>query len=339
VLKRMELTWITFPVIVITVSLLAYYAAYVVKGSELRVNKVDIVDIDQTSGATRGSTWLNLFSPQNRDYNVSVVPLPLDREVPASVEPALPAGTEVMMSWFGDPRQGFGGMGQGGRLGFTGGGYEYQPAGSASSLEGVRVQIWSTKCLTARWFGPSPAAVDATIRPVGPDSVEGTVSNKLDVPLNDALLAYSNQVYELGTIAPNATTRVDLSRNPRHLSGLLRDRLRNVRPTQPWNNQGFAINRPDLLLALMFSDTQSTSASGEEAMSNNPLHYLDLSGQLALGRPMLIARLDRPASRLVLGNSPSTPKLDQTTLLRVILPLTNESAETEAPAKPKEAAK
>ena len=39
----MELTWITFPTIVVTVSLLAYYAAYVVKGTDLRVNKIDVV--------------------------------------------------------------------------------------------------------------------------------------------------------------------------------------------------------------------------------------------------------------------------------------------------------
>ena len=34
VLKRMELTWITFPTIVVTVSLLAYYAAYAMKGTD-----------------------------------------------------------------------------------------------------------------------------------------------------------------------------------------------------------------------------------------------------------------------------------------------------------------
>ncbi len=47
----MELTWITFPTIVVTVSLLAYYAAYVVKGTDLRVNKMDVIDIDLESEA------------------------------------------------------------------------------------------------------------------------------------------------------------------------------------------------------------------------------------------------------------------------------------------------
>ena len=46
----MELTWITFPTIVVTVSLVAYYAAYMLKGNDLLVNKVDVVDIDQAAG-------------------------------------------------------------------------------------------------------------------------------------------------------------------------------------------------------------------------------------------------------------------------------------------------
>ena len=56
-------------------------------------------------------------------------------------------------------------------------------------------------------------------------------------------------------------------------------------------------------------------------MASNPLHDLDLTGQLALDRPMLVARIDRPAAQLVLGNAPAPPKIDQTTMLRVILPL------------------
>ena len=78
VVKRMELTWITFPAIVIVVSLLAYYAAYAVKGTDLRVIKMDVVDVDLEAKRARGTSWVNLFSPQNRDYAVSVVPIPPD---------------------------------------------------------------------------------------------------------------------------------------------------------------------------------------------------------------------------------------------------------------------
>ncbi|MBV8555739.1 MAG: hypothetical protein JO116_09245 [Planctomycetaceae bacterium] len=322
VLKRMELTWVTFPVIVVTVSLLASVAAYCIKGRDLRVNKVDVVDVDQPAGLARGSSFFDVFSPQNRDYDVGVVPLPLDRDVPAVEEAPVrpPAGTEVLLSWFGVPEPGFGGMG-GGQMGLGRGGYAYEPVGGAESLGGVRVPIWSTKCFHARWFGPGPALLDADLKPAGPDSLEGTVTSRLSVPLGDALLAYNDHVYTLGTVAPGVPVRVELTPN-RHLSGYLRDErtVGKYLGTQAGSGEGSHISRPDLMLRLMFYDG-GTTATSETPIASNTLNGLDLTGQLALDRPMLVGRIDRPASRLVLEHAPSTPKVDETTMLRVILPL------------------
>jgi hypothetical protein len=46
-----------------------------------------------------------------------------------------------------------------------------------------------------------------------------------------------------------------------------------------------------------------------------------LTGLLALKRPMLVARINRPGAQLRLDNVPSPPKIDQLTLVRIILPL------------------
>jgi hypothetical protein len=70
----------------------------------------------------------------------------------------------------------------------------------------------------------------------------------------------------------------------------------------------------------------ATTATAEVPVASNALHDLDLTGLLRLDRPMLVARIDRPSSRLVLDNAPSPPKVEQTTLLRVILPLKAEEA-------------
>ncbi|MDR3638127.1 MAG: hypothetical protein P4L84_30255 [Isosphaeraceae bacterium] len=321
VVKRMELTWVTFPLIVVTVSLLAYYAAYVVKGNELRVNKVDIVDVDQASGVLRGSSWLNVFSPQNRDYDVSVLPERLDVAAPAA-DPNVPArpaaGTDVVLSWFAAPEVGFGGMGGQGRMNFSSGGYAYAPVSSAEALEGVRIPIWSTKCFTARWFAPTANLIDADLKPVGVDRIEGTLTNGTGAALRDVILVHGNQVYSLATIAPGATVRINPTET-RFLSGRLNDisrRYASLNNYQP----NTTIDRADLAFDLMFHDSRSAT-SGEATLTSNPLHYVDLSGQLALGRPMLVARVERAASRLVLGNAPSPPKVDEVTMLRVILPL------------------
>src|SRR5262249_14843356 len=108
VVKRMELTWVTFPLIVLTVSLAAYLGAYAVEGKELRANKLDVLGVDRASGpgvagapaTMRGSSFLNLFSPQNYDYDVAVVPQAVARDPPPSQAGSdrPPAGTEVLLS-------------------------------------------------------------------------------------------------------------------------------------------------------------------------------------------------------------------------------------------------
>ncbi len=323
VLKRMELTWITFPTIVVTVSLLAYYAAYVVKGTDLRVNKIDVVDIDLESGRARGTSWVNLFSPQNRDYSVTVVPVPVDRESPAdpgAVAPA-PPGTEVLMSWFGAPEYGPRGMNSRNRgMGFGASGYSYGPAGKAEELEGVRIGIWSTKGFVARWTGPAPAGdsiLRVDLQPVGTDRLAGTITNGLPVALKDTIVAFGKQVYyNIGTIEPGATIQVDATLD-RALANYLQEKRPAFVPANYYTNQE-AINRADLVREMMFHDSDTSS---QEVVPSRTHHELDLTGQLAIGRPMLVAEVDRPGTQLALGNAPGRAKTQQTTILRVILPL------------------
>jgi hypothetical protein len=328
VVKRMELTWITFPAIVATVSLLAYVAAYRLKGDDLLVNKIDVVDVDQVSGLTRGRSWATLFSPQNRDYGIGFTPAPLDGEaaspfvvVPAGQEPPRPEpGTEVVTSWFSIPEVQFGGMGGANRrFSFGGGGYSYEPVNTAERLKDVRIPIWSTKTLTARWFGQSAPLIESDLRPFGADRLAGSVVNRLGYPLKDALLAFGGQVYTLGDVAPGQAINVQLADN-RSLNGLLKAN-RGEYLYEQGGRRDQTIDRGRLALAVMFHDSED-SRGGGQALGNVTLHDLDLTGQLDLQRPMLVARIDRPAARLALENSPNEPKVsDQTTMLRIILPL------------------
>jgi hypothetical protein len=327
VLKRMELTWITFPTIVLTVSLVAYYAAYVLKGNDLLVNKIDLVDIDQEAGVTRGNTWMSLFSPQNRDYNMHAIPTPLDSKEEATATTSsggdtarAPAGTEVVMSWFSVPEDQFAAMGSSSRrFSFSGSGYAYQPVGGVEFLENVRIPIWSTKCVAAQWFGRAAPLVDSDLEQKGTDRVEGTVTNRQSFALEDAALAYGKEVYILGDLKPGAAVRVELASH-RNLSGHLRDKSAKYISQQQWNRDDFQIDRSALMQAVMFHDSETTTAN-EHNLGNGPLHRIDLAGQLALHRPMLVARIHRAGARLVLDKAPSPPKIDQLTLVRLILPL------------------
>ncbi|MGL4550628.1 MAG: hypothetical protein ACRC33_05535, partial [Gemmataceae bacterium] len=75
VFKRLEWTWLTFPVTVIGVSALAYLAAYSVKGDDLRTNKIDLIDVDlHEPKQVYGQAWFTLFSPRVQAYTVGLEP-------------------------------------------------------------------------------------------------------------------------------------------------------------------------------------------------------------------------------------------------------------------------
>jgi hypothetical protein len=199
ILGRLELTWITFPIIVLTVSLAAYFSTYSIKGHELKVNKLDVVDVDAASGRVYGTTWFTLFSPRIETYTLGISP----GDGWGAAEP----GTSV--SWLGAPR--------GGRASLLHRKYAYRSdaAGLADGLEQVPVQMWSTKSFVANWSGHLDSAVGMESRlehpPGDPTTVIGTFVNHLPVPvLFDCVAFYAGQAYPLpgGTIHSGDTIRL-----------------------------------------------------------------------------------------------------------------------------------
>ena len=132
-------------------------------------------------------------------------------------------------------------------------------------------------------------------------------------------MAFGKQVYLVGKIGPHATITVELS-SDRTLSGYLKEKSKGYMDRMG-NDPSVRIDRTALMYEAMFHDSESRLAN-DRSFSNDSMHDVDLTGQLLLPRPMLVAQVNRPASRLVLDNAPSPPKVDQTTLVRIILPLT-----------------
>ncbi len=124
--KKMAWTWLTFSSIVVLVSLGAYLLAYQLKGNRVRVNQIDLVDVDAASGLMRGTAWMNVFSPRTESYDFSVRPQQSD--------------ARVLTAWLGLPGSGLGGMDPRttGPLLWTEG-FRYAP--HLNALLGVPVQV------------------------------------------------------------------------------------------------------------------------------------------------------------------------------------------------------
>jgi hypothetical protein len=177
VFGRLELTWVTLPVIVLTVCVVAYLAADSVKGRELKVNKIDVVDVDAGDGRVYGTSWATVFSPRIDNYSVAFTP----NDGWGAAEP----GTAV--NALGAPR--------GGRPGLVRRSYDIRPEG----LDRVPVQVWSTKPFGAQWSARGARVKSDLFHPAGDrTAVAGTFTHNLPVlALSECVAFYAGQAHAL----------------------------------------------------------------------------------------------------------------------------------------------
>ena len=203
IVGRLELTWITFPIIVLSVSAAAYFTAYEIKGKDLRVNKIDVIDIDVAGNRTYGSTWFTVFSPRIDNYTVGVEPKEPWAYGPPDAEPK----PVTVVDWMGGGR-----VGQGGGIGRSYRSYQYRidPRGgtnqagpTANGLANVPVQVWSTKTFTANWSGHlddknPPVTSTVAHLPAAPLGASGTITINLPLPeVQDAIAYFAGKPYKL----------------------------------------------------------------------------------------------------------------------------------------------
>jgi hypothetical protein len=192
---------------VLVISVAAYFTAYALKGDDLRVNKVDVVDVDLHGPAPQayGTAWLTLFSPRIQNYTIGFEPAaPAWGGAPAA---GAPGGTVVTVL------EGAERLGRTGSAGLFRKPYAYAP--DAAGLERVAVPVWATRSFTATWrapVAPGKAPVDAELRH-SRDPREtvllGRVVNRLPVPLRDVSLLYRGERYAVPDVPPEGFVPVD----------------------------------------------------------------------------------------------------------------------------------
>jgi hypothetical protein len=345
VVKRLELTWITFPTVVITISVVAYFTAYWLKGNDQRVNKVDFIDLDLHTQQAYGTSWFTVFSPRIQHYTVGLEPV-----MPDWVAPGDGKAPPVVVSWLGRPETGWGGSARAGSQGLFRRAYDYAP--DAAGLIGVPIQVWSTKSFTAQWqapFDPKRPLVEADLQhpPGNRDAITGQIISRLPVPLEDVVLhhgqASGGKWYTLDKLFPDTPRRVDniqAGGGGMDMNQWLTSTPQSV-AARPAHTPGTApqsgATTPLVIKRLLFY--QAAASGGRD----NLLRYLDQSWRLGHKDEVIlfgrIARQEGPAeevttrketpTRLWLGALPGAGQqrpvlsgtLAQETYVRMIIPV------------------
>lgn len=204
VFKRLEWTWITFPAVVLAVSVSAYLIAYAVKGNELKVNKIDLIDLDLRSDLdeqqqTRqayayGTTWFTLLSPRIQSYTIGIEP-----RVQTWADPAA-ATAPAMVSWLARPERG---VSRGQMQGLFRRDYEYNYR--ALGVKDVPIPVWATKTFVASYATPLkklPLEASLEYEPVAfqETPLTGTLKSRLPFDLEEVVLFYGGKWYPLSDL-------------------------------------------------------------------------------------------------------------------------------------------
>ncbi len=353
--KRLELTWVTFPAAVLTISGIAYFTAYWLKGNDLRINKIDVVDIDLNSSRAYGSTWFTIYSPRIQNYTVGLEGAPAGWNWTAPGAEAT-GDHAVLVDWMGRPEADWERRSQQGILNWNRPTYRY--AADAAGLESVPIRVWATKSFSASWkmvLTEEKPLFEAGLHRVNPksDLLEGTITSHLPVDLKEVTLIYKGLAYEvtggLNRDEPKNINSLDLGK-----AGLPRIEWFKTRFTETgWrggasktrtrNGQSDVVRPARFHMKSLLFHSAGTEATTE---GNSQLRALDESWRLTethkeevilVGRTAYVegeaedvSKSDVSPSRLWLGVLPDSGKarkdldgkLSQETFVRVFIPVT-----------------
>lgn len=316
--KKMELTWITFPLVSLIFCGLAIGISKATRPNTIKINQLEIIDIDTINGEVRGSVWGNLYSPTGQTCSIG-----LDK--------SHQLGFEIdsnLITWHGLPGNGLGGMTTTANPGLLKTNYEqsFQIGENGQTLsteiEDLPLQVSSTKPIFATWWASiEPESRVQLNRDPRLTQLRGRVNYKLPFKLKNCRLIFENWAYVLeNPLNPGDTFDVQTGTTEKSLRSILTRKVKLKKSDRsensPWDPTDIRVNR--IADIMMFYQ-----ASGGKAYTNLSHQYhsfTDMTDQLNLHRAILVGEVDEPGAILKVNGKSALAQYDQTTtVVRILL--------------------
>jgi hypothetical protein len=276
-----HLTWLTLSVVAIGMIALAGVMNGQVHGQRVRLNQAEIIDIDLPTQTTRGTVWCHLYSPATRQYDVR-----LQVAAPAGIATTSPDG---WLAWQGLPGDSLGGLEsrQPALVGREP--YSVSLGGQQPAIDGLTVQIASSKSLSACWWSKCSLPSESKLALDRYGLLAGEFRYPLPIPLADCILAHGEKLYRLGNLAPQQRVQLaDLP--PLNLEARLTQRRveQSKDVSTPWEKD--SIDIPRIMQMLMFHD--AARGHNYTGLTHRYQPQIDLSEHVRLGQAVLVGRAE-----------------------------------------------
>ena len=288
-LKRPQLTWLTFPCWVLLFCLIAAAIARQTQGDDVIVNQAELIDIDTVGGTARGTAWLGIYSHKDQAYH-----LRFTTDSHAS-------DPEIRFAWFGLPGKALGGMSPQ-MAALAQWDTTYSLGSPGDTIADLPMQTRATRSLTAGWsttdYGDMPVVAELTEQEGIPC---GYVMNASSHHLQQCFIVYGRWVIELNEIKAGAAVEVSVATKKLDLKTVFtggrsifaEDRPLGQTSSRRYNAESTSI--PYILQSMMFY--QAAGGFDEFALHNAYQHSVDMSNLLPTRRAMLIGIVAEPGNR------------------------------------------
>lgn len=287
-LKRPNLTWITLPLWLILFSAAALAIETRIRPTQRRVNQVELIDWDEASARVRGTAWVGMFSPADERFDLTLIP--------AAAAPVAPSrGVEIDFAWLGLSGSGLGATEQK-MISPAYWSEPYEIGRTDGLLKALPIRVRSSKSLFGTWLAETASETisDFTLKN---DYLTGTVTNRLDRPIEDAILYSGPWAYQVGTLAPGETFSVD-RKTPRIDSARIyggaddpfNKRLSNTMTQSGLERYNTRSTDPETILRMMMFHAMAGGDS-QTGLSNARHHLLDSGELLRAGRAVLTGKI------------------------------------------------
>ena len=321
VLKKMELTWITFPLIALLFCGLAIAISKFTRPSQLQINQMEIIDFDLVDGASRGTAWVNLYAPTGEKVDID-----LDSQTSFGLD----IGQQIV-SWQGLPGDGLGGMENVVSAGFKQLHYQQtialQDGGLNVSMEGLPLQVASTKPLLIKYEIAPPTSFSSQLSD-SRDRLEGTFKNPLSVPIYNGKIFFGEYVYLLKQpLMPDVVTLIESDAKEKTLRSYLNRRSAKGKDgndagrsqNRPWDPNEKSLTR--IADVMMFYE--AAGGQGYTGLTNGFHREIDFSRMLRLGQAVLVGQTEA-GSRIKINGQDVSDRYDSNiTMVRIALPVSS----------------
>lgn len=318
--KRMELTWITFPLFSLLFCGLAVGISQWSRPHALQVNQLEIIDIDASNSSCRGLVWTNFYSPTGDALDIQ---LSKTNSLDLSVQ-------QRLTSWHGLPGDGLGGMNGGSAATVSIPRYTHPisltPA--TSQLTSFPIPVSSSRAVFSNWQAEMPSKIrsNLTFRRKT-DEIVGNFKNPLNCELINCRLYHGNWAYVLeAPLGGGDVIDIATETNSKRIQSILNRKRVDAEDSNRsyatrWELSEMNVGR----IAEMMMFYELAGGRNYTGLSHGYQGKMDMSGLLTSQRAILIGEIKGQVSQLNAATAkPSSvaPEYDQvTTFVRIVLPV------------------